>query len=307
MKKIILFLLFATCMAVTFSACGNNDEEGGSKSNNTNANVLVGTSSVGNITMPAEIMRLEFPKVKGGNSMIIVHKAILNSNTNEYGVNYSVEFDTSKKSQRWSCYQMYSSISASNTKRYTSDTNQYPQDSSLPSQYQFTADPFWGSGYDHGHICPSADRLGSADANYQTFLLTNMQPQVNGFNAYVWANMENQLRIWNRDSFRDTLYVCKGGTIDNSDQIATTLHSGLIVPKYYFMAILCKNKEGYKALGFWIEHKANSDTELGKYVVSIKQLESLTGIDFFCNLPDNIERTVESLPVENVKRAWGLQ
>jgi endonuclease G len=35
-------------------------------------------------------------------------------------------------------------------------------------------------------------------------------------------------------------------------------------------------------------------------------LEAKTGIDFFCNLPDDIENSVESLPVENIKRAWGL-
>lgn len=134
-----------------------------------------------------------------------------------------------------------------------------------------------------------------------------MQPQVNGFNAQVWANMEKQLRIWDRDDFRDTLYVCKGGTIDKQNQILTVTSKGLIVPKYFYMAILCKNKLGYKALGFWIEHEANDDTDLGKYVVSIQDLERKTGIDFFCNLPDNIERRVESLPTDKVRLAWGLR
>ena len=41
--------------------------------------------------------------------------------------------------------------------------------------------------------------------------------------------------------------------------------------------------------------------------MNIDQLESLTGLDFFCNLPDETENHVESLPVENVKRAWGLE
>ena len=134
-----------------------------------------------------------------------------------------------------------------------------------------------------------------------------MQPQVNGFNAGIWEKMEEQVRTWNKSSFRDTLYVCKGGTIDNADQIITTTSKGLIVPKYFFMAILCKNALGYKALGFWVEHKANKDTGLAKYVVNIDTLEKYTGIDFFCNLPDNIEKSVEGLNVENVKRAWGLQ
>lgn len=72
------------------------------------------------------------------------------------------------------------------------------------------------------------------------------------------------------------------------------------------MALLMKNSTGYKAMGFWIEHKVSSDSNLAKYVVNIDTLEQLTGIDFFCNLPDAIENHVESLPLENVLRAWGF-
>ena len=131
-----------------------------------------------------------------------------------------------------------------------------------------------------------------------------MQPQKNGFNAKVWANMEAKVRNWakqNNYTFCDTMYVCKGGTIDNKSQIMKTLSNGLIVPKYYYMAILISKKQSngtmkYDAMAFWIEHKESSDngTALAKYVITIDELESKTGIDFFCNLPDDIERQVES-------------
>ncbi|MBF1436746.1 MAG: DNA/RNA non-specific endonuclease, partial [Prevotella micans] len=62
----------------------------------------------------------------------------------------------------------------------------------------------------------------------------------------------------------------------------------------------------YKALGFWFEHKANKDADLRKYVVNIDRLESLTGLDFFCNLPDNIETRVESLPIESILSIWNF-
>ncbi|MDY6229959.1 MAG: endonuclease, partial [Prevotella sp.] len=39
------------------------------------------------------------------------------------------------------------------------------------------------------------------------------------------------------------------------------------------------------------------------YAISIKELEERTGIDFFCNLPDDIEVEVEK--EVNVKD-WGL-
>ena len=144
-------------------------------------------------------------------------------------------------------------------------------------------------------------------------------PMVNSFNAGIWNKLETKVRgwvgnatsrVWNNNF--DALYVCKGGTIDSSDNILRYLGSGnnkIPVPKYFFMALLAKNSQGYKALGFWIEHNANTDkaTALANFVVNVRQLEQLTGIDFFCNLPDDTEERVETLAVDNVKAAWGLK
>jgi endonuclease G len=57
-----------------------------------------------------------------------------------------------------------------------------------------------------------------------------------------------------------------------------------------------------------MEHKSSYDQKLplGDYAVNIRELERLTGIDFFCNLPDEEEEKRETLPIENLKRAWGL-
>ena len=256
------------------------------------------------------LQRLEFPHVKGGNSRIIIH-----TNNDQYGINYSVEWDCTKRSQRWSCYQMYASNRKQNTSRYYSDINQYPMDPDLPAQYYFSYDPFRSSGYDHGHICPSADRLYSRDANIQTFYLTNMQPQRHLFNAGIWEKMEEKLRSWisTGSKAEDTLYVCKGGTIDavpgvTDDPVLTTLDNGLLVPRYFFMALLRKSKTGYKAMAFWVEHlnEDHSNDPLTDYVINVRELERRTGIDFFCNLPDDIEDDVETTTVENIKWLWNM-
>ena len=52
-----------------------------------------------------------------------------------------------------------------------------------------------------------------------------------------------------------------------------------------------------------MEHKANTDTDVAKYAISIDELEKKTGIDFFCNLPDDIEAVVES---NMIPSTWGL-
>ena len=315
-------LLTLLVLSLSFAACGtdvvfdDDDNTGATVRNNANRN---------NTSTNAVFGRLEFPKLKGtASNIVIIHNA-------SFGVNYCVEWDTNLRptgwtpegtlrSQRWSCYQMHAGNSSSKTDRKPRDNSgepfsEYPNDRDLDSQYHFTTDPYWNSGYDHGHIIASADRAFSYNeqANRQTFYMTNMQPQVNGFNAKVWATMEAKVRGWNNANFRDTLYVVKGGTIDDNKNIIRYLGSGqnkIPVPKYFFMALLCKNKDasngGYKALGFWIQHQSNSATDLAPYVVNIDELEQLTGIDFFCNLPDDIENAVESLPRENVLRAWGF-
>ena len=78
------------------------------------------------------------------------------------------------------------------------------------------------------------------------------------------------------------------------------------VPKYFFVALFSQKGTKYKAIGFWVEHsnKDLKNDKLTKYVVSIKELEELTGIDFFCNLPDDIEKVVES---RVAPLAWGLK
>lgn len=70
------------------------------------------------------------------------------------------------------------------------------------------------------------------------------------------------------------------------------------MPKYFYMALLHYNKatDTYHAIAFWTLHQDASDTNknYGDYVISIDELEKRTGIDFFCNLPDDVEKTVEA-------------
>lgn len=310
MKKTRIFLLLLT--AILTVACNDDDKP---TADNSSVNVNRNDTS----KEPA-LQRLEFPKVKGGNSIVIIH-----TTNDSYGINYSVEWDTAIKSQRWSCYQMHAGNKGGSNSRvvdgYLFDEDMPNHDANyVCDENGFCYDPFWSSGYDHGHICPNADRKYSREANRQTFFLTNMQPQRNVFNAGIWLKMENKLtKDWWPTSKGDTIFVVKGGTIDaekdiieyisNKRQSKTARQGFIPVPKYFFMALLYKSKNGsYKALAFWVEHKNedHSNDPLSKYVINIDELERLTGIDFFCNLPDDIENEVEGMSVEDVKWLWTL-
>ncbi len=299
--------LLAAAAILTLASCGGNDSPGGG----TGGPTVPANANANNPTVSRkEVARLEFPHLKGGNSIVLVHKT--SDGYDPDGVNYAVEWDTKLKSQRWTCYQMH--------RGYTGSAGYYgtfTEDPDLPSYARFpdTNYMYTGSGLTRGHICPSADRQYSREANIQTFYYSNMQPQYYNFNAGknytgVWVKMENIVRSWTGQlAATDTMYVCKGGTIDGSDNILMRIKGQLIVPKYFFMALLVKNSRGYKALGFWAEH--NNDilpsVNLKDYVVSIAFLQQKTGIDFFCNLPDETENHVENLPRENILTAWGFK
>lgn len=299
MKQIKIYL-FALLAVLSMAACGSSDDGDGNGSNEINTNKNEATTD-------KAVTRLEFPKLKGGNSIIRVYR---DGNSKQYdpdNVNYAVEWDCNKKSQRWSCYIITKNNRAKNTNRYKSESNQYPYDPELAASNRLEKDYIYSSGFDHGHICPSNDRLYSSNANYQTFYLTNMQPQYAVFNGShkdhpysgIWIKMENYLNSYKLD-YKDTMYVCKGGTIDKKEHILTRIQGKLIVPKYFFVAVLVKKMVNgqayYKSIGMWFPHTNvyHGDDKLSDYTMSIKDLEAKTGIDFFCNLPDNIERDVES-------------
>lgn len=311
MKPKKLIILFAC--ALTMAACNDDNKPivihkpTPSISDDTSANTNKNTSGP-----KAAQTRYEFPKLKGGISEVIVHECLLNSSlgTMETGINYSLEWDHQKRATRWVCYQMYSSVCATNWNRNNwPNGDPWAYDPFIPQSEQQntynelskTNPPLPNSSYyQKGHILPSADRLGSQQANEQTYYMTNIYPQVGNFNSGIWLTMEGKIRTWANQS--DTLYVCKGGTIDDSNNIlGYTIaeydgHIGNhIVPKYFFMAVLSKKGSQLKALGFWAEHTDNTSWGAFKeYLCSVDQLEKLTGIDFFCNLPDNTENSVEA-------------
>ena len=221
-----------------------------------------------------------------------------------YGTNYFIEWDCEKRAQRWTAYQMYAGNAVKNVRRSGDDA--WHEDDQIPQKYRTTYADHYQNGYDRGHLIASADRLESREMNRQTFCYSNVHPQLNILNAGIWMEMEEKLRSWNNDKFRDTLYVVKGGTIDNDAQILEITPAGLIVPKFFFMAILCLKDGQYKAMAFWIEHRksySTDDRKLRNHVFTIDQLETFTGIDFFCNLPDEVEESAEG---EVVLSEWRM-
>lgn len=238
--------------------------------------------------------RIEIPQLRGGSeNLVFSHYTTLNKKNT---ITYSMEYDCTKKHSRWIAFTFYDETSKKNTGR----SDAWGNDPNVPIQYRTQQGDFNGYGYQRGHLCASADRLYSRDANVQTFYYSNMSPQTGNFNTGIWQKIEERVQTWGKDGgFRDTLYVVKGGTIDGAENISGYAGNGLVVPKYYFMALLTLKNGTYHSIGFFLEHKSYSDYNITDYTLSIKDLEAKTGINFFHNLPKEIEESVENEYVPN--------
>ena len=228
--------------------------------------------------------------------------------------NYALEWNDAMKHSAWVAFVFDNITKGDNVGR----TNAWSVDPQLPKEMQVDNEWHKGDGFDRGHLCASEDRVYSKEANEQTFYYSNMSPQINEFNSGFWVGVEGRIRRWGRaiPNVYDKVYITKGGTLnhllknytgriaDPNGIVPTTNEKGfsikgLACPRYYFAAILSEKNGVYHAIAFLVEHKEGlpknpTTKEMQQYVVCIDELEAFSGIDFFCNLPDEIENQVES-------------
>ena len=73
------------------------------------------------------------------------------------------------------------------------------------------------------------------------------------------------------------------------------------------MALMKKKGNNLKAIGFWLEHNDNSSWgKLSEYACTIQELQNKTGIDFFCNLPNDTEDQIENVNRTQMLKDWSL-
>jgi len=153
------------------------------------------------------------------------------------------------------------------------------------------------SGYDRGHLCPAGDRKFNYDAFHETFLTSNISPQNHEFNAGVWNRLEQKVRFWAEKY--DGLYVITGGVLKKGLKVIG--EEEVSVPQEFYKIVIDESEEGYKAIAFLIPNRS-TDKSFYEYTVTIDTIENKTGIDFFSNLPQDVEKELESS--NNIKH-WG--
>jgi endonuclease G, mitochondrial len=199
---------------------------------------------------------------------------------------YTLEFADQYKQPSWVCYMICRSrLEISQVPR----TNDFRTDLAIRRTTSATPQDYSRSGYDKGHLAPSADFRWNDQAQSESFFMSNMSPQQPAFNRGIWKHLEEQVREWAKDF--DTLYVVTGAVLKPG--LPTIGTSNVAVPEAYYKIVLDYKPPVEEAIGFILRNEGSKEP-LSEFAVSVDSVEKVTGIDFFPELPDSIETVVES-------------
>lgn len=164
-------------------------------------------------------------------------------------------------------------------------------------------DDYTGSGYDRGHMAPNhaiAIRFGEKAA-YETYLMSNICPQVPHLNRVIWKKLEMKISDDWADRF-EQVWVVTGPVFVPPDRI---LSSGVHVPAAFYKIVVDEEAQTGRPrmIAFLIPQYAESE-DFRQYLSTVDAIEEQTGLDFFSQLEDSLEESVESAgPDED----WNLE
>jgi endonuclease G len=147
-----------------------------------------------------------------------------------------------------------------------------------------------GFGYDRGHLAPSADFRWSSKALSESYLYSNMSPQLAEFNREKWADLEGLLRGYIYSNPSSQLYIVTGPILRKNLPHIEKGYNKVSIPDQFFKVVLDFNNK--RAIGFLMPNK-KIHYPVSSYAKSIDEIETLSGIDFYHMLDDAIEDSLE--------------
>jgi DNA/RNA endonuclease G (NUC1) len=179
----------------------------------------------------------------------------------------------------------------------------FSPDATLPAGvYQVVTGDYTGSGYTRGHMVRSEERTQTPADNAQTFLMTNILPQLSDLNAGPWGQLEFHVEALAKFDNKE-LYIIAGGiypaspaTLNNAGKVQIPSHTWKII-------VVMDSGEGLANVASAADIQViavNMPNITGissqpwtAYTTTVDALEAATGYDFLSALPDAIETAVE--------------
>jgi len=236
---------------------------------------LCATSCHGQST-PINIKDLSLPAARyGSGEKIVKHKA------------YTVSFNKDARIPNWVAWELTPDRC---TGPYTRKDANYDWDPAIKgcpgrSDYQYST-----YGYTRGHMCPAMNNRNDIDMMTECFYMSNMCPQSRELNEGTWQSLE--IRCATYAKWYGKVYIVCGPVLSNPEELSE-IGRGITCPYRFFKCIL---RYGTDANGnpdkSSIGYLFTQDND--RVRVSVNEIEALTGLDLFCNLPDDEEETIES-------------
>lgn len=208
---------------------------------------------------------------------------------------YIVGYDEAQKNPAWVAYRVFPA-------RYP--TNKRPDgfEVDMRTRERVESKAYSNSGYDRGHMAPNhaiAVCYG-ADAQRETFLMSNVVPQKHGLNGAFWEAMERRVISRYTRRFGDVWVIC--GPIYDAAKPSAKLRSGVAVPDAFFLIVAEKSSAGVSAQAFVVPHKEIKETaNPNQFLASVRDIETKTGLNFF---PQFSKTAQEALETKTLSRAW---
>lgn len=197
---------------------------------------------------------------------------------------YTVSYNKDLKIPNWVSYE----LTREETKGKEKRGNRFIADPLVTGPIATNAD-YTRSGYDKGHMAPAADMKWSPEAMKESFYFSNMCPQHPQLNRRGWKNLEEKIRNW---AIADSAIIIICGPIIEK-QPKTIGKNKVVVPQRFFKVVLSPFAKPIRAIGFLFTNEQAVEP-LSSYVVTVDSIESLTNMDFFAPLPDEIENKIEA-------------
>lgn len=219
----------------------------------------------------------------------------LNEEINVLGnIGYAVAYSEFRFNPTWSAYRLEGASSGSCQRRRS-----FLQDRRTDAR--IIHDDYTNTGFDRGHMAPNSGiggRFGCTAQN-QTFRLSNIVPQLPTLNQETWESFER--RVSNLAGEFGAVSVITGPIYADTDpQFLCDI--GIEVPESFYKIVI-RETQPPQALAIIMGQDVQDEHPVSDFVTTVDNVETLTGIDFFTELPDTIEDAMESSPPS---AAWGL-
>ncbi|MDX1585271.1 MAG: DNA/RNA non-specific endonuclease [Balneolaceae bacterium] len=150
-----------------------------------------------------------------------------------------------------------------------------------------------------------------SDANeiprvYEINHLSNVAPQDHdGFNGGggIWRDLERYIQNTVVEEEQKEVWVIAGTVLGKGEMEKVGPNNDITVPPMFYKIVVRNDDHGKPlVLAFLLPHHKEAHGEIEDFLVSVDIIEALTGLDFFSEMDDEMEKTLEA---EDTWLNWG--